>query len=240
MNEPRWLTPEERETWLRTVAVLELLPAALDAQLHADADLTQFEYMVLAMLSEVEGRQLRMSALAAHTTATLPRLSRVVAGLEKRGFIERSPCTEDRRATNAALTDAGYAALAAAAPGHVETVRRLVIDPLEPEEFATLGSLLGKLLPALDPDGRMMTAARLAAGAPDSPAARNASTVPAHPLPRLAAPAAGALAAAGYASLDDVAGVPVHDLMKLHGIGRSALRVLREALEEAGLEPLAE
>lgn len=164
MTAPRWLTPEERETWLRTVAILELLPAALDAQLHADSNFTQFEYMVLAMLSEADDRRMRMSALAAHTNATLPRLSRVVGGLEKRGLISRAQCTEDRRATNATLTDEGYAALVAAAPGHVEAVRRLVIDPLTPEEFSTLGTLLGKLLPALDPDGRMITAARITAG----------------------------------------------------------------------------
>ncbi|MDT7742354.1 MAG: hypothetical protein QOE59_1432, partial [Actinomycetota bacterium] len=47
-----WLTTEEQHAWRRTAAVMTLLPAALDAQLQRDAGLTQFSYLVLAMLSE--------------------------------------------------------------------------------------------------------------------------------------------------------------------------------------------
>lgn len=155
MPEPRWLTPDERTTWLGLTAVLELLPSALDAQLHRDAALTNFEYYVLAMLSEVDGRTLRMSHLAAQTNATLPRLSRVVAGLERRGLVQRSTCEADRRATNATLTDAGYATVVEAAPGHVEHVRRLVFDALSPEQVAQLGTIADALLVTLDPEGRM-------------------------------------------------------------------------------------
>ncbi|GGA55443.1 hypothetical protein GCM10011490_01640 [Pseudoclavibacter endophyticus] len=233
MNPPRWLTPDERETWLRLTAVLQLLPAALDAQLHGDADLTQFEYMVLAMLSEADGRTLRMSDLAAHTTATLPRLSRVVAGLEAAGYVRRTPCEADRRATNATLTESGYEKLAAAAPGHVGAVRRFVIDPLTPAQLQHLGSALGSMLEALDPDGRMLAGARLA----DAGHGREPHDA-ALPLPRLAAPAARALKGAGYTSLNDLAGARTATLLQLHGIGRSALRAIRGALEAAGLEPL--
>ena len=45
-------TDEERVAWVRLAAVLELLPGVLDTQLRRDADLTHFEYFVLAMLSE--------------------------------------------------------------------------------------------------------------------------------------------------------------------------------------------
>ena len=93
--------------WVRLVAVVELLPGVLDSQLRRDADLTHFEYFVLAMLSEAPERTLRMTALAAQTNATLPRLSHVVHRLEDRGLVERFPCPEDGRATNARLTAAG-------------------------------------------------------------------------------------------------------------------------------------
>ncbi|MGO2111562.1 MAG: MarR family winged helix-turn-helix transcriptional regulator [Pseudoclavibacter sp.] len=251
MDAPRWLTSDERETWLRLTAVLELLPAALDAQLHGDADLTQFEYMVLAMLSEADERRLRMSSLAARTTATLPRLSRVVAGLEQAGYVVRTPCEQDRRAINATLTDAGFDKLVAAAPGHVAAVRRLVIDPLTPAQLADLGSALGAMLERLDPDGRMLASVRQvdaghARGAEPGAAGRadatgsSARTAPEHPLPRLAAPAARALDEAGYESLDALAGVATTDLMRLHGVGRSALRAIRESLAAAELSPLGE
>ena len=97
MTEVRWLSTDERATWLRLVAVLGLLPAALEAQLHRDEGLTLFEYLCLAMLSEAPERTLRMTALAARTNATLPRLSRVISGLERSGLVVREPCPEDGR-----------------------------------------------------------------------------------------------------------------------------------------------
>src|SRR3954470_16317054 len=84
-----WLDRTELRAWIRLVAVLELLPGVLDAQLRRDADVTEFEYYVLAMLSEAPGRTLRMTELARQTNATLPRLSHVVTRLEARGLVER-------------------------------------------------------------------------------------------------------------------------------------------------------
>ena len=103
----RWLDDDERTAWVRLAAVLELLPGVLDSQLRRDAQLTHFEYFVLAMLSEAPDRTLRMTHLAGQTNATLPRLSHVVKRLEERGLVERVPCPEDARATNARLTRRG-------------------------------------------------------------------------------------------------------------------------------------
>ena len=153
--ETRWLDDDERETWLRLIAVAELLPAALDAQLRRDAGLTHFEYFVLAMLSEAPERTLRMTSLARRTNATLPRLSHVVRRLEERGLVQRFPCPEDGRATNARLTDSGWDTLVAAAPGHVTTVRELALDPLSPAQLAELRRIGDALLAVLDPTGQM-------------------------------------------------------------------------------------
>jgi DNA-binding MarR family transcriptional regulator len=150
--EPRWLDAQERAAWLRLIAVVELLPSALDAQLRRDSQLTHFDYYVLAMLSESPERTLRMTALAARTNATLPRLSHVVRRLEDRGLVERFPCPQDGRATNARLTPAGWDAVVAAAPGHVEAVRRHVLDPLSKQQVTQLREICDALLPTLDPD----------------------------------------------------------------------------------------
>ena len=155
MPEPQWLTPEERATWLRLAAVMQLLPAALDTQLNRDEGLTHFEYFCLAMLSEAPDRTLRMTALAARTNATLPRLSRVISGLERAGLVTRTPCPSDRRATNAVLTEAGWAKVVQAAPGHVATVRELAIDALTPAQLGQLGRISERLLARLDPEGRV-------------------------------------------------------------------------------------
>jgi DNA-binding MarR family transcriptional regulator len=150
-----WLSEDEQAAWLRLVAVVELLPGVLDAQLRADARLTHFEYFVLAMLSEAPERTLRMTTLAQRTNATLSRLSHVVRRLEDRALAERSPCPEDGRATNARLTPAGWDAVVAAAPGHVDAVRHHVLDPLTPAQVEQLSVIGDALLAQLDPDGRL-------------------------------------------------------------------------------------
>lgn len=151
----RWLDDDEIAAWVRLAAVLELLPAALDSQLRRDAGLTHFEYFVLAMLSEAPERTLRMTALAARTNATLPRLSHVIRRLEQRDLVQRVPCPEDRRATNARLTDPGWAKVVATAPGHVETVRTNVFDVLTGAQVTQLSAIAEAMLTRLDPTGAL-------------------------------------------------------------------------------------
>ncbi|MEU0465195.1 MarR family transcriptional regulator [Amycolatopsis sp. NPDC006131] len=148
-----YLDRDQLAAWVRLVAILELLPGVLDTQLRRDAQLTHFDYYVLAMLSEAPGRVLRMTALAQQTGATLARLSHVVQRLETRGLVERFPCPEDKRATNARLTDAGRQKVQDSAPGHVATVRHYVIDALTPEQITHLTSIGDAILNRLDPDG---------------------------------------------------------------------------------------
>ncbi|TQL47100.1 MarR family transcriptional regulator [Homoserinimonas aerilata] len=147
MNDTPWLDERQLRAWKNFVAVVERLPGALDSQLQRDAELSHFEYYVLAMLSEAPGRTLRMTALADMTNATLPRLSHVVARLEKRGYIDRSQCAEDRRATNATLTELGWTKVVATAPGHVRNVRANVIDRLSDEQLDQLGAIAEALMP---------------------------------------------------------------------------------------------
>jgi DNA-binding MarR family transcriptional regulator len=150
-----WLDDEQLDVWVKLVAVVELLPGVLDSQLRRDAGLTHFEYFVLAMLSAASDRTLRMTTLAQRTNATLPRLSHVVRRLEDRDLVERFPCPEDGRATNARLTDTGWAKIVAAAPGHVTNVRHHVIDALSPSQLRQLREIADALLTRLDPEGWM-------------------------------------------------------------------------------------
>jgi DNA-binding MarR family transcriptional regulator len=151
--EPRWLDDDERAAWLSLVSVLIKLPAALDAQLQRDAGLSHFEYNVLAGLSEAPEGSLRMSVLAAHADGSLPRLSQVIARLERRGLVRRTPDPDDGRFTLAVLTDAGRDAVVAAAPGHVETVRNLIFDPLTKAKTRQLRDICLRILSAIDPGG---------------------------------------------------------------------------------------
>jgi len=156
----RWLTDDERVAWVRLAAVVELLPNVLDSQLRRDADLSHFEYFVLAMLSEEPERTLRMTSLASRTSATLPRLSHVVRRLEDRGLVRRFPCPEDGRATNAQLTEAGWQKVRDSAPGHVAHVRSQVIDALDADQVRQLTDITEAILGRIDPDGVVMAPQR--------------------------------------------------------------------------------
>jgi DNA-binding MarR family transcriptional regulator len=156
VSEPHWLDDDQQRAWRRLVAVVTLLPAALDAQLQEDATLTHFAYFTLAMLSEAPNRALRMSELAARSSASPSRLSHTVSRLEKRGWVRRSRASEDGRGQVAEMTDDGYEALVAIAPGHVDAVRKYVIDALTPTQIEQLNEISTALLTRLDPDGTLV------------------------------------------------------------------------------------
>lgn len=151
--EPRWLTPVEREAWLATAAIIIKLPAALDAQLQADAGLSFFDYMVMAALSEREDRTMQMSEIAGFTSASLSRLSHTAKRLEQQGFLVRTQVPGPGRRTNATLTEAGYAKVVASAPGHVANVRRLLIDAVSAEQLVALGQVGRQVLDGLGGGG---------------------------------------------------------------------------------------
>lgn len=79
----------------------------------------------------------------------------MLTGLEKSGLVERTTCSQDRRAKNVVLTEAGWEKVVQAAPGHVENVRRLVLDRLSPEQVEQLSLIAKALLSELDPEGRV-------------------------------------------------------------------------------------
>jgi DNA-binding MarR family transcriptional regulator len=78
-------------------------------------------------------------------------MSHLIKRLEKRGWVRRELDPADGRYTNAILTEAGWAKVVATAPGHVETVRRLVVDVLTPAQLRQLGDLSDRLLRGMTP-----------------------------------------------------------------------------------------
>jgi DNA-binding MarR family transcriptional regulator len=148
---PRWLDEAERNTWLSWVFASRLLWEELERDLQSDAHMPYGYYEILVMLSESPGRARRMSDLAVATQSSRSRLSHAVARLEKSGWVRREGVQGDRRGAVAVLTDEGFAALAAAAPGHVESVRTHLFDLLSPEQLAALDDINTTLLEHLEP-----------------------------------------------------------------------------------------
>ena len=137
----RWLTAAEQRVWRSFIAATHMLTERLDQELTRDSGMPHTYYEVLVRLSEVPDRRLRMSELADRSMSSRSRLSHAVARLEENGWVRREVCPTDRRGQVAVLTDAGFAALEAAAPGHVEGVRTHLFDALTPQQVQHLGEI---------------------------------------------------------------------------------------------------
>jgi DNA-binding MarR family transcriptional regulator len=143
---PRWLSTGEQHTWRESIEAWQWLIAAVDAQLQRDSGMPLAYYEILVRLSEAPDRSLRMTQLAEASSSSKSRLSHAVARLEERGWVRRVDCPTDRRGQIAMLTDQGFAALSAAAPGHVEQVRQVLFDALNAEQLCQLDSISSAIL----------------------------------------------------------------------------------------------
>jgi DNA-binding MarR family transcriptional regulator len=142
----RWLSPAEQVAWRTFLTACQTVFGAVDGQLLRDSQIPHGYYEILVRLSEAPGRALRMTQLAEASTSSKSRLSHAVARLEERGWVRRTDCATDRRGQVAQLTDEGFAALAAAAPGHVEQVRHSLIDQLTPEQVEQLREISAAII----------------------------------------------------------------------------------------------
>jgi DNA-binding MarR family transcriptional regulator len=152
MADIRWLSEDEQRIWRAFITATEGLTEHLDRQLQRDSAMPYTYYEILVALSEAPGRTLRMSQLAGLRGSSRSRLSHAVARLEEVGWVRRRTCDRDKRGSFATLTDAGFAALAAAAPGHVTAVRTKIFDRLTPEQVTALGEISTAILGGLGCD----------------------------------------------------------------------------------------
>src|ERR1700758_4101789 len=148
----RWLDAQEQQAWAQLSTMILRLQPVLSAQLQREFGISQFEYLMLARLSETPGSMLRMSVLATLCGSSLPRLSQAVGRLEKRGWITRHPDAEDSRYTLAVLSPAGLRRLQEAAPSHVDAVHEFVFDRLTQTQTRQLGVICQRILDGLPPD----------------------------------------------------------------------------------------
>jgi len=136
----KWLTPREMTAWRTYIETFSDLIGAIERDL-GEHDLTLGDYQVFVYLSEAPGRSMRMCDLADLLQLSPSGLTRRLDGLVKAGFVTREPSTDDRRVMLASLTPNGLAALEAAAPDHVSSVRRHVFDHLDNDQVDALASI---------------------------------------------------------------------------------------------------
>ena len=141
MEPTRWLTPTEDRAWRAWLAMTERLRAQIARDLLVDSGLSDADYMVLVHLSEAEGRRVRMNDLAARLNWSKSRLSHQLARMQARGLVEREECPSDARGAFAVLGACGLAEIERAAPKHVASVRRHLIDVLDAEQLSQLSAI---------------------------------------------------------------------------------------------------
>jgi DNA-binding MarR family transcriptional regulator len=149
MAETRWLDAREAHLWQSYRDSHRELLSALETRLIKNSGLSGADYALLHPLSIAPDGVLRTRDLGRSIGWERSRLSHQVSRMEKRGLVTREECESDARGSMIRLTEAGRAAIEAAAPDHVEAVRGFVFDVLSREEQDTLTSLLDRVLEGL-------------------------------------------------------------------------------------------
>jgi DNA-binding MarR family transcriptional regulator len=145
MAKTRWLNSDEMALWTSYMRVQKQLFAELNRQLQKDSGLSLTDWDVLVALTADDTGTQRVTELAATLGWERSRLSHHAARMQQRGLLERVDWPDDRRAASYQLTEAGWQASRSAAPGHVEAVRRLFLDPLGEDQVQHMTAALERI-----------------------------------------------------------------------------------------------
>lgn len=146
MDERRWLDEDEARAWRGYNRMRDLLDLHITRDLERDAALSMADYTMLVLLSEAPGHRMRSRELAARATWSRSRLSHQLRRMEQRGLLRREVPPNDAHAVDAVITDEGMGRIRAAAPTHVDSVRRHLIDHLDRDELRTLATVAERVV----------------------------------------------------------------------------------------------
>lgn len=152
MEEVPWLDEREERAWRALQFMQMRLTAQLARQLTADSGISYQDYLVLVALTDRPDGRIRVLELARDLGWEKSRLSHHVARMVERGLVAKEACDSDRRGSYVVVTDRGREEIEAAAPGHVEAVRRLFVDRLSPRQLDAVGEAAEAVLAGLDGD----------------------------------------------------------------------------------------
>ena len=141
----RWLDDGQQHSWRALMMGMTLLMERLDDDLRREFGMSLTEYEVLVRLSERPGRAMRMAHLADAMAHSRSRVTHTVSRMEGAGYVTRGTTPEDGRGVVATMTDKGYDLLVSAAPCHVESVRRNVLDLVPDGDFAAAGRVFDRV-----------------------------------------------------------------------------------------------
>lgn len=141
-----WLNEKEQRAWRGFIAASQMLATQIERDLLAASQLSMADYAVLVNLSEVEDRRLRATDLAERMSWSRSRLSHQVSRMELRSLVKREHCGDDARGSFVVLTDTGLETIRQAAPAHVASVRKHLLDHLSEKQIDSLGEVTAVVL----------------------------------------------------------------------------------------------
>jgi DNA-binding MarR family transcriptional regulator len=138
------------QAWTRLTAAHARIADRLASALARSCGLSINDFEVLLRLDPVSPPGLRLGELRSAVRLTQPSLSREVARLEDRGWLDRAVVPDDGRGVLVSITADGRDVLRRAVPVHAQTIREFLLDPLTPGELDLLARALGRVA---DTDG---------------------------------------------------------------------------------------
>jgi DNA-binding MarR family transcriptional regulator len=152
--EPRWLNPDQLHAWRSFLLAYARVVQYLNDDMQATSDMPLTWYDVLVHLSEAPEGTLCMTDLAESVFISRSGLTRLVDRMEVGGLVNRSPDPDDRRRMMASLTDEGFRRLTETAPGHVEALRKVMIDLLDDSDISALAAVMDKVTAPIPPSAQ--------------------------------------------------------------------------------------
>jgi DNA-binding MarR family transcriptional regulator len=149
VDDVRWLNEVEFRAWIGYRRMRGRLDLRLARDLADDSGLSEPDYDVLSSLGDAEGSRERLTDLAARMLWSKSRLSHHISRMQARGLVVKEDCADDGRGAVVVLTENGRRTIDAAAPAHVESVRRHFVDLLTEDELATLGDIAERVIARL-------------------------------------------------------------------------------------------
>jgi len=137
-----WLDENQQRAWLAYIRLQLRLAYEMNRQLVADSGMSLSDYDVLAALSVADEGRMQITVLAAQIGWERSRVSHHVRRMSARGLVACGLSAADRRVTEVTMTAGGRQALEAAAPGHVDLVRRLFFGGLPADLVGPLSEAL--------------------------------------------------------------------------------------------------
>ena len=150
MTKVEWLSEQEERAWRALQFMHMRLDGALARQLAADSGLSYPDYVVLVALTDRSQGRMRLFELADVLGWEKSRLSHHISRMADRGLVTKERCDSDRRGAYVVITRRGRKEIEAAAPGHVDAVRRLFVDRLTPAQLDAVAEAAEVVLAALD------------------------------------------------------------------------------------------